>query len=67
MKTKKWSEPKGKKTTPKFSRKTYIEIGNVIKELSKKKRMIEYRKWDKIFKADNPRYDSKRFKEHIGL
>lgn len=69
MKNPKWSNPKGKKikSNPKYSRKDYVEIGNFIKMMAKKDKLKQYRRWDKIFKADNPRYDSKRFKEHIGL
>jgi len=51
----------------KYTKKYYVLIGNTIKKLPKKERMKEYRKWNAIFKADNPLYDSKRFKKHIGL
>lgn len=51
----------------KYTRRHYIDIGNTLKKLPKKKRLTEYYKWNKIFKADNSRYDSKRFKEYIGL
>lgn len=43
-----------------YSRRHYVDIGNTLKKLPKKKRQSEYKK-------DNPRYDSKRFKKHIGL
>lgn len=67
MKTKKWSNPKGKKSSSKFTRQNYIEIGNTLKKLPEKKRITEYIKYNKIFKADNPLYDSKRFKKYIKL
>jgi hypothetical protein len=51
----------------KFTRQHYITIGNTIKKLPKKKRETEYRKWNKIFKKDNPKYDSAKFKKYIGL
>lgn len=50
-----------------YSRRHYVQIGNTLKKLPKKKRMSEYRKWNAIFKKDNPRYDSRRFKSYIGL
>lgn len=64
----KWNEPKGKKQTHlKYSRKNYIGIGDTIKKLPMKKRMTEYKKWNKVFKADNPRYKQKVFKKYVGL
>ena len=51
----------------KYTKRHYIDIGNLIKKLPKSKRGTEYKKWDKTFKSDNPRYDSQRFKKHIGL
>ena len=50
-----------------YTRRHYIQIGNTIKKLPRTKRVVEYRKWSGIFKKDNPRYDSARFKAHIGL
>jgi len=50
-----------------FKKKDYIKIGDSLKKLPIIKRTTEYRKWNSIFKVDNPRYDSKRFKKHIGL
>jgi len=52
---------------PKFTKRHYIEIGKTIKKLPKRKRAAEYRKWDGIFKRDNPRYDGCKFKEFVGL
>ena len=51
----------------KFTRQHYIEIGNLIKKLPKSKRVTEYNKWNKVFKRDNPRYDSCKFKAFVGL
>lgn len=51
----------------KYSRRDYLLIGNTIKKLSKTKRETEYRKWNKVFREDNPLYDSKRFKEYINI
>lgn len=50
-----------------FTRKHYIEIGNTLKKLPSSKKRSEYLRWNKIFKKDNPRYDSKQFKSYIGL
>jgi hypothetical protein len=52
---------------PKYTRQHYIAISNTIKKLPRKEREREYRKWNRIFKADNPRYNSKMFKEFVGL
>ena len=52
---------------PKFTRQHYIEIGKTIKKLAKKKRVSEYRKWNRIFEKDNPLYDSCKFKAFVGL
>jgi len=51
----------------KYTKKDYISVGDTIKKLPKKRRETEYKKWNRIFKSDNPFYDSKRFKKHIGL
>jgi len=51
----------------KYTRQSYIFIGDTLKKLPKGKRIIEYQNWDKIFKEDNLRYDSIRFKKYIGL
>ena len=51
----------------KYTRRHYVDIGNLIKKLPKSKRKTEFNKYNKLFKKDNPRYDSKRFKKHIGL
>ena len=51
----------------KYTRHHYVEIGNTLKSIPKTKRKTEYTKWNKIFKQDNPRYDSGKFKKHIGL
>lgn len=49
----------------KYTRRHYLEIGAMIKELPSptKERAIE--KWDGIFKSDNPRYDSEHFKAYV--
>tara|TARA_Y100000310_G_scaffold324852_1_gene387275 strand:+ start:3491 stop:3652 length:162 start_codon:yes stop_codon:yes gene_type:complete len=52
---------------PTYTRKHYVDIGNTIKKLPKKARTAEYNKWNRKFKKDNPRYDSKRFKKHVGV
>lgn len=51
----------------KYTRRHYLEIGGLIKKLPKKQRKTEFNKWNKIFKRDNPRYDSNRFKKYLGL
>jgi len=51
----------------KFTRQHYIAIGDTVKKLPQKAKQKEFDRWDKIFKADNPRYDSYRFAKHIGL
>jgi len=51
----------------KYTRQHYIQIGDTLKHLPKAKRKEEYKKWDKIFKQDNPRYSSARFRQYIGL
>jgi len=51
----------------KYTRRHYLDIGNTIKSIPKTKRKTEFVKWNKIFKADNPLYDSKKFKKFIGL
>jgi len=38
MKQTKWSNPKGKKSSPKFTRRNYIAIGDTIKKLPEKKK-----------------------------
>jgi len=55
------------KNMVKYTRRHYIDIGNLIKKLPKSKRQYEFNKWNKIFKRDNPRYDASRFKKFIGL
>lgn len=50
-----------------YTKRHYIDIGNTIKNIPKVKRKSEFTKWNKIFKKDNPLYDSKKFKKYIGL
>lgn len=51
----------------KYQRKHYLDIGRLIKKLPKKQRKTEFNRWNKVFKKDNPRYDSKKFKKFVGL
>ena len=51
----------------KYTRRHYVDIGNLIKKVPKSKRKTEFTKWNKVFKKDNPRYDSKKFKKFVGL
>jgi len=51
----------------KFTRQHYIMVGDLIKKMPKHKRQKEFEKWDKTFRADNPRYDSYRLAKWIGL
>ena len=57
----------GTETHYKYQRRHYIEIGNKLKNLPKDQKQQEFKKWDEIFRADNERYDSQRFADHIGL
>jgi hypothetical protein len=52
---------------PRYTKKHYVQIGNTLRKLPKKVREVEYRKWNRIFKADNPKYDSKKFKKYVYL
>ena len=45
----------------------YTQVGDLIKQMPKDKRKKEFEKWNKIFKAENPKYDSNRLAKMIGL
>lgn len=51
----------------KYSKKDYIIIASTLKGLPLEKRKKEFRKYNKLFKSDNPRYDSKKFKQACDL
>ena len=60
-------EEKHKGKSVKYTRRHYVEIGDLIKKLPESEKRAEFNKWNSVFKADNPRYDEGRFKKHIGL
>ena len=51
--------------SPKYTRRHYMEIGNLIKELPEEIKERELEKWDTIFKKDNERYNSERFRAYV--
>jgi len=48
---------------PKYTRRHYQDIGRTIRNSKSKK--AETDKWVRIFKADNPRFDEKRFRDFV--
>ena len=45
----------------------YMAISNTVRKLSQKAKQKEFDRWDKIFKQENPRYNSSSFAKRIGL
>ena len=44
-----------------------LPIVTTVKKLSQKAKQKEFDRWDKIFKQENPRYNSSSFAKRIGL
>jgi len=48
-----------------FTRRHYEMIGEMLRELDHYERKTWFYKWDRIFKADNPRYQHDKFLKFV--
>ena len=47
-----------------FTKWHYFDIGDTIRLFPKAEREKEFARWDRIFRADNPRYLADRFYDY---
>jgi hypothetical protein len=52
---------------PKYTRRHFQDIASLIKKTPMKERKAEADKYCKLFKADNPAFDKKKFLAACGL
>jgi hypothetical protein len=48
-----------------FTRRHYVLIGEMLRELPDQEKRKWFAKWDDIFRADNPRYQPDKFFEFV--
>jgi hypothetical protein len=51
----------------KYTRRHFQDIARLISEIPKARRKVEARKYCKLFREDNPRFDEDKFLKACGL